>query len=70
MKKIGKREIKKIESCLERVFDLTKSYGFWLTKEDQQFHRLQLQSKAQIVYCSTSFAGKYPIHPSKRIKSV
>ena len=51
---------KKIEE-LDEMFDVTKVNGQWLNKEDEEFYKLQIETKGQVGYSTCKYAS-----PSKR----
>ena len=51
---------------LENVFDITKTNGQWLCKEDKQLYNLQVKSQGTIGYVSSKLVPQSAIHPSKR----
>jgi len=54
-------------STLNEVFDITKFHGEWLTSEDKDLYRLQIESNGEVGYSLGKLANSKSIHPSKRI---
>ncbi|KAI0985156.1 hypothetical protein GJ496_006849 [Pomphorhynchus laevis] len=50
---------------LKSIFDITNQSGTWLSSEDKQFYKSQVESKGKLGYCSSSEGS---IHPSKLIR--
>lgn len=54
--------------ALDKLFDITKVKGEWLSTEDKRLYHLQVESRGEVGYATSKTAGKETIHPSKRRK--
>ena len=55
-------------NALDKLFDITKVKGEWLSTEDKRLYHLQVESRGEVGYATSKTAGKETIHPSKRRK--
>ncbi len=58
-----KRNDPKFEDELITVFDITKSAGTWLCREDKELYFLQLKSEGTMGYRTDKIAPASSMHP-------
>ena len=55
-------------NSLENVFDITKFGGFWMSSEDKNLYKIQIESNGKEGYSTKFPASISSVHPSKRTK--
>jgi hypothetical protein len=61
-----KRNDHKFDDELKKVFDITKSDGVWMCRQDKELYFLQLKSEGKVGYRTDKAAPASSVHPSKR----
>ena len=68
--KYKKRQNEEFEKNLTRLFNITKLSGNWLSSEDKEFYKLQIESGGRVGYTTKRVAPMSTIHPSKRPRNL
>ena len=61
-----KRKNEEFAEKLTQLFDITKTKGNWLCREDKEFYRIQIESEGRTGYTTKKVAPLSTMHPSKR----
>ena len=63
-----KRSNEEFKNILNKLFDITKVQGNWLSGEDKKLYQQQITTGGRVGYTTMKQAPSSSMHPSKRIK--
>lgn len=69
LEKYRKRQNEEFEKNLTHLFDITNQSGNWLSCEDKELYKIQIESEGRVGYTTEKVASPSTIHPSKRPRS-